>query len=89
MEVIGDFLQYRRGNVADAGQWLDALINRRAWLALKPKLLNLFLIQKGCRQVGLRIEVDRHHTLAQAGKHPGQVIDQRSFTDPTFIVEES
>jgi hypothetical protein len=42
----------------------------------RPQIFDLFLVQKGRGQIGLRIEIGGHHPVSEFSQHPRDVVDQ-------------
>lgn len=51
-------------------------------------MLNFFVIEKGSRQVRLRIEISRDHPVPTVGEHPCHVVHQGGLADAALVVEE-
>ena len=79
----------RRGDIANTShKRVDHSLYRKGMLSDGPDLFQPVFVEKQAGEVGLWVQVGRHHVDLHLREHPSEVINQRSFPNPTLVVEE-
>ncbi len=55
----------------------------------RPKSIDPVILQKHAGQVRLGVQISRNDAMPAKREHPSQVVQQRSFSDASLVVEES
>src|SRR5574343_253615 len=80
----------RMGNIPNPSEYRpDCAIDRIRMLIVRPEVFQTIFVQKHRREVGLGVQVNSQGLDAMVGKHPGQVVNERGFSNPSLVIEES
>ncbi len=89
-EVFKDYLYVRVVDVTETAKNRgDRSQDTFRMISIGPQLLESVVAQEHGAQVCLRVEIRGDHRNTEVGVHPGEVVDQGRFADPSLVVEES